>query len=66
MGNILEMLYDLPCEKVHGQDSPFVRMAHGYMVHGHLSVRPARQPALTFISQGRLRRFAAIPRLSGG
>lgn len=27
MGNILEMLYDLPREKIHGQDSPFVRMA---------------------------------------
>ena len=28
MGNVLEMLYDLPREKVHGQDSPFVRTAH--------------------------------------
>ncbi len=27
MENILEMLYDLPREKVHGQDSPFVRTA---------------------------------------
>lgn len=27
MDNILEMLYDLPREKNHGQDSPFVRMA---------------------------------------
>ena len=27
MGNILEVLYDLPHEKVHGQDSPFVRTA---------------------------------------
>ncbi len=27
MENILEMLYDLPHEKVHGQDSPFVRTA---------------------------------------
>ena len=27
MGNILEVLYDLPREKVHGQDSPFVRTA---------------------------------------
>ncbi|RKJ51378.1 hypothetical protein D7X33_32275 [Butyricicoccus sp. 1XD8-22] len=25
--NILEMLYDLPREKIHGQDSPFVRTA---------------------------------------
>ncbi len=27
MENILEMLYDLPREKVHEQDSPFVRTA---------------------------------------
>lgn len=27
MDNVLEMLYDLPREKKHGQDSPFVRMA---------------------------------------
>lgn len=27
MENILEMLYDLPRGKVHGQDSDFVRMA---------------------------------------
>ena len=27
MDNILELLYDLPRGKVHGQDSPFVRMA---------------------------------------
>jgi len=27
VGNILEMLYNLPREKVHGQDSPFVRTA---------------------------------------
>lgn len=27
MGNILKMLYNLPREKVHEQDSPFVRTA---------------------------------------
>lgn len=27
MENILEMFYDLPRGKTHGQDSPFVRMA---------------------------------------
>lgn len=27
MENILEILYDLPCEKIHAQDSPFVRTA---------------------------------------
>lgn len=27
MENILEMLYDLPRGKIHGQDSPFVRTA---------------------------------------
>lgn len=27
MENILELLYDLPSGKIHGQDSPFVRAA---------------------------------------
>ncbi|MCC8122093.1 MAG: hypothetical protein LIO58_00905 [Oscillospiraceae bacterium] len=27
MENILELLYDMPRSKTHGQDSPFVRMA---------------------------------------
>lgn len=27
MENILEILYNLSCEKIHGQDSPFVRTA---------------------------------------
>jgi hypothetical protein len=27
MGNILELLYDMPRSKTHGQDSPFVRTA---------------------------------------
>lgn len=27
MESILEMLYNLPCEKIHAQDSPFVRTA---------------------------------------
>lgn len=27
MENILELLYDTPCGKTHGQDSPFVRTA---------------------------------------
>jgi len=27
MDNILELLYDMPCGKTHGQDSPFVRTA---------------------------------------
>lgn len=28
MENILEMLYDLSCEKIHGQDAPFITTAH--------------------------------------
>ena len=27
MENILRMLYNLPCEKIHAQDAPFVRTA---------------------------------------